>query len=77
MVNENESYEYDVIWNTMPRTDAIHRKVGHGIVLDCNYQVEAENEEDFVDHNQTPRWIRSVEFNSKVSQNCQQLCAVS
>ncbi|XP_037044273.1 uncharacterized protein LOC119080158 [Bradysia coprophila] len=77
MVNQNESYQYDVTWSTMPCTKVIHRKVGHGIVLRTNYQVEEEEEGDNVDHEQTPRWIQSVELKSKVSQNCQQLCAVS
>lgn len=79
MVNEDEAYDYEVTWNSISTPNSvIVRRIGHGITLKINYTVEeADEDEDDIDHDKTPRWIQSVDFNSKVSQNCQQFCAVS
>lgn len=78
MVDENETYEYEVTWNTIPLHNVITRRIGHGIVMKINYKVEGDDDQDDdIDHDKTPRWIQSVDFKSKVSQNCQQFCAVS
>lgn len=78
MVDENQSYEYDVTWSASPLTHTLHRKVGHGITFKMNYKVEdEEDDEGDVDHDQTPRWIHTVDFKCKVSQEHQQLCTVS
>lgn len=78
MSNENESYEYDIKWSTLPECCTIcTRKTGHGIILKTNYRVESDDDDDNVDHDETPRWIHSVEFKSKVSQSIRELCAVS
>lgn len=77
MVNENERYEYEVTWSKVPpEFNIVTRKVGHGVIFKINYTVEDEDE-DGIEHDRTPRWIHSVDFKSKVSQNCQQLCNVS
>lgn len=79
MVDESETYEYEVTWSaTSPLHHIMNRKIGHGIIFKINYKVEeAEEEEVRIDHDSTPRWIQPVDFKSKVSQNCQQVCAVS
>lgn len=79
MVDENETYEYEVTWSSLsPLYNVITRRIGHGVIFKINYKVENEDEdEDYIDHDKTPRWIHSVDFKSKVSQNCQQLCTVS
>lgn len=80
MVDENETYEYEVTWSIASAlNERIIRKVGHGIVFKINYKVEEEEEEDIddIDHDQTPRWIYSVDFKGKVSQNTRQYCSVS
>lgn len=76
MVDENETYEYEVTWNILPLRSVITRRIGHGIILKINYKVEGDDDDDG-HHDETPRWIQLVDFKSKVSQNCQQLCAVS
>lgn len=70
MANESESYIYEVTWNRLSPMHRVNRSVGHGIAFKVNYKVEEEDDDDDVDHNETPRWIKSVDFKGKVSQNC-------
>jgi len=75
MVDENETYEYEVTWSVLSPI-VVTRRIGHGIIFKINYKVEDEGEDD-IDHDRTPRWIESVHFKGKVSQDSEQVGTVS